>query len=585
MKNRLKQVLTFLLAGTFLLAASCTGQGDPGSVSENTEGTEPVATEDTEQNVSENSTPASDGSGDIVILYTGDIHCGVDNGFGFAGLYQLRESLELNGDRTLLVDNGDAIQGEPIGTVTNGSFIIDLMNDAGYDVAIPGNREFGYGMDRFLELTEMADFPYISCNFNKEGELVFDPYTIKEVNGVKIGFVGVTTPHTLTTSTPKYFQDENGEFIYGFMQDETGEQVCAAVQSAVDAARAEGADYVVVLGHMGKDTTDRPYTYKEIIENTEGIDVFLDGHSHDKVQVEVKDRAGNTVIRSACGQRLEAVGYVRISAEDGSLSTGLYAWEGETSLTETMRIENPMSTKIAEKQSEVADLLNEVVASSSVDLIVNDPEAVDANGDPIRIIRLQETNLGDLCADAYKEQTGADIAIINGGGIRADIPAGDITYGDIISVHPYGNMICVVDATGQQIIDALEWGARSLPDENGAFLQVSGLTYEIDMSVESSCTYDMDGMFTGVEGDYRVKNVRVGGEPIDPEKTYMVASHSYLLKDCGDGYTMFKESQMILDEVILDNQVLINYITRAMDGVVDEKYANPYGEGRIAILE
>ena len=296
-----KKVLTFLLAGTFLLAASCTGQGDPGSVSENTEGTEPVATEDTEQNVSENSTPASDGSGDIVILYTGDIHCGVDNGFGFAGLYQLRESLELNGDRTLLVDNGDAIQGEPIGTVTNGSFIIDLMNDAGYDVAIPGNREFGYGMDRFLELTEMADFPYISCNFNKEGELVFDPYTIKEVNGVKIGFVGVTTPHTLTTSTPKYFQDENGEFIYGFMQDETGEQVCAAVQSADDAARAEGADYVVVLGHMGKDTTDRPYTYKEIIENTEGIDVFLDGHSHDKVQVEVKDRAGNTVIRSACG--------------------------------------------------------------------------------------------------------------------------------------------------------------------------------------------------------------------------------------------------------------------------------------------
>ena len=585
MKNRLKQVLTFLLAGTFLLAASCTGQGDPGSVSENTEGAEPVATEDTEQNVSENSTPASDGSGDIVILYTGDIHCGVDNGFGFAGLYQLRESLELNGDRTLLVDNGDAIQGEPIGTVTNGSFIIDLMNDAGYDVAIPGNREFGYGMDRFLELTEMADFPYISCNFNKEGELVFDPYTIKEVNGVKIGFVGVTTPHTLTTSTPKYFQDENGEFIYGFMQDETGEQVCAAVQSAVDAARAEGADYVVVLGHMGKDTTDRPYTYKEIIENTEGIDVFLDGHSHDKVQVEVKDRAGNTVIRSACGQRLEAVGYVRISAEDGSLSTGLYAWEGETSLTETMRIENPMSIKIAEKQSEVADLLNEVVASSSVDLIVNDPEAVDANGDPIRIIRLQETNLGDLCADAYKEQTGADIAIINGGGIRADIPAGDITYGDIISVHPYGNMICVVDATGQQIIDALEWGVRSLPEENGAFLQVSGLTYEIDMSVESSCTYDMDGMFTGVEGDYRVKNVRVGGEPIDPEKTYMVASHSYLLKDCGDGYTMFKESQMILDEVILDNQVLINYITRAMDGVVDEKYANPYGDGRIVIRE
>ena len=233
----------------------------------------------------------------------------------------------------------------------------------------------------------------------------------------------------------------------------------------------------------------------------------------------------------------------------------------------------------------MADLLNEVVASTSVDLVINDPEAVGNEEGRVRIIRRQETNLGDLCADAYREQTGADISLINAGGIRDDIMAGDITYSDIISIHPYGNMICVVDATGQQIIDALEWGARSLPDENGAFLQVSGLSYEIDMSVESSCTCDVDGMFTGVEGPYRVKNVMVGGEPIDPDRTYMVASHSYLLKENGDGYTMFDDAPMILDEVILDNQVLINYITRAMDGVVGEQYADPYGEGRIVILE
>ena len=588
MKKNLKHLLPLLMAGTFLFSASCTGQGDPGSVSDNVEGTESTATEDTEQNVSENTTDADTpaaGSGDIVILYTSDVHCGIDRGFGYDGLYQLKETLELNGDNIILVDNGDAVQGEPIGTITEGGSIIDLMNAVGYDIAIPGNHEFDYGMDRFFELTEMADFPYISCNFNKEGELVFDPYVIKEVKGVKIGFVGVTTPNTLMSTTPKFFQDDNGKYIYGFMQDETGDQVYEAVQSAVDAVKSEGVDYVVVLGHMGNEATDSPYTYKEIIENTEGIDVFLDGHSHDKDQIEMKDKAGNTVLRSACGKKFDGIGYVRISTEDGSLSTGLYTWENETSLPELMRIENPISSEIAAKQSELSDLLNEVVASTDVDLIAYDPEAVDANGNPIRIIRMQETNLGDLCADAYRQQTGADIAIINAGGIKTDIPAGDITYGDIISIHPYGNMICVVDATGQQILDALEWGARLMTDESGAFLQVSGLTYEVNMNVESSCTFDNDGMFTGVDGPCRVKNVMIGGEPIDLDRTYMVASHSFLLKNNGDGYTMFNDSQMILNDVILDNQVLINYITRAMDGVVGEQYADPYGEGRIVILE
>ena len=594
MKNRIKQALAFLLTGTFLFAASCTGQGDTSSVSENTEGTEPAAMGETGQETPDNNaatdspaanTPTAAGSGDIVILYTSDVHCAIDSGFGYAGLYQLRETLELNGDHTILVDNGDAVQGASVGTLTRGSAIVDLMNEVGYDIAIPGNHEFDYGMDRFLELTEMADFPYISCNFNKEGELVFDPYIIKEVNGVKIGFVGVTTPYTPTTSTPKYFQNEEGEYIYGFLQDETGSKLYDAVQMSVDAVRSEGADYVIVMGHLGDELIYRPYTYKDVIENTEDFDVLIDGHSHDKEQVEMKNKAGNTVVRSACGTKLEGIGYVRISAEDGSLSTGLYTWENETSLPELMRIENPVSARVEEKKADLADLLNEVVASTSVDLVINDPEAVGNEEGRVRIIRRQETNLGDLCADAYREQTGADIALINAGGIRDDIMAGDITYSDIISIHPYGNMICVVDATGQQIIDALEWGARSLPDENGAFLQVSGLSYEIDMSVESSCTCDVDGMFTGVEGPYRVKNVMVGGEPIDPDRTYMVASHSYLLKEKGDGYTMFDDAPMILDEVILDNQVLINYITRAMDGVVGEQYADPYGEGRIVILE
>ena len=177
---------------------------------------------------------------DLIILFTSDVHCGVDQGWGYAGLYAVKESLAAD-NHVLLVDDGDAIQGEPIGTMTTGEAIINIMNTVGYDIAIPGNHEFDYGMDRFLELTEKANFPYISCNFNKEGELVFAPYAIKEFDGVKIGFVGVTTPLTPRSSTPKYFMDENGTFIYGFLQDETGEAVYDAVQKAVDDARAEGA--------------------------------------------------------------------------------------------------------------------------------------------------------------------------------------------------------------------------------------------------------------------------------------------------------------------------------------------------------
>ena len=177
---------------------------------------------------------------DLIILFTSDVHCGIDQGWGYGGLYAVKESLAKN-NHVILVDDGDSIQGEPIGTMTKGEGIIDIMNAVGYELAIPGNHEFDYGMERFLELTGKANFPYLSCNFNKEGETVFAPYAIKEFDGVKVGFVGVTTPMTLRSSTPKYFMNENNEFIYGFLQDETGEKVYAAVQKAVDDARAEGA--------------------------------------------------------------------------------------------------------------------------------------------------------------------------------------------------------------------------------------------------------------------------------------------------------------------------------------------------------
>lgn len=521
---------------------------------------------------------------DVVVLFTSDVHCGIEQGFGYAGLAAIRDRLEAAGSRVFLVDNGDSIQGEPIGTMTRGEAIVNLMNAVGYDAAIPGNHEFDYGMDRFLALTEMAKFPYISANFNKAGELVFDPYVIREADGVQIAFVGVTTPKTLTSSTPKYFQNEDGAFVYGFMQDETGEALYAAVQSAVDSARAEGADYVVAMAHLGNEAGCAPWTYADVIAHTNGIDALLDGHSHDTDQVSMLNKDGKTVLRSACGTKLQGVGYLRIAA-DGKLSAGVYTWNNDVSVPELLGIENEVSAAVESAVTELNAKLAEVVARSEVELTIYDPYVTKDDGTPIRIVRNAETNLGDLCADAYRDQSGADAAVVNGGGIRVSIGAGEITLNDILKVHPFGNALCVVEATGQQILDCLEMGARSVPAENGSFQHVSGMSYEIHTYIPSSVVLDANGMFTGVAGEYRVKNVMIGGEPLELDKTYTLASHNYMLKNQGDGMTMFDGCALLLDEAALDNQVLINYITGTLGGVIGEAYADPYGEGRIVAVE
>ena len=519
----------------------------------------------------------------LMILFTSDVHCGIDQGWGYAGLYAVKQQLEKSYN-VLLVDDGDSIQGEPVGTMTKGSAIIDLMNAVGYDVAIPGNHEFDYGMDTFMSLTEQANFPYISCNFTHNDELVFPAYVIKEVEGVKIGFIGITTPETITKATPKYFQDEDGNYVYSFMEDGTGEKLYAAVQSAVDAARADGADYVIAIAHLGNEAVSSPYNYADVLGNTTGIDAMVDGHSHDTDQLVMKNKDGKDVIRAACGTKLEGIGYVTISAKDGSLSYGLYTWKNEVSAPELLGIENEVSTAVTNATAALNEKLAQVVAKTEVDLTISDPEAKDANGSAIRIIRNAETNLGDLCADAYLDQTGADVAIVNGGGIRASIKAGDITLNDILKVHPYGNQIYVLEVTGQQILDALEFASRNVPNENGSFLQVAGMTYEIHTYIESSCTTDEKGNFTGVTGEYRVKNVKVGGGDLDLTKTYKLAGHDHTLISYGGGMTMFKGSKVLQKNVKLDNQVLIDYIVDTLGGVVGEAYANPYGQGRIVAV-
>ena len=518
----------------------------------------------------------------LVILFTSDVHCGIDQGWGYAGLYAVKESLSAD-NHVLLVDDGDAIQGEPIGTMTTGEAIIDIMNAVGYDIAIPGNHEFDYGTDRFLELTKKANFPYISCNFNKQGEPVFQPYVIKDIDGVKFAFVGVTTPMALRSSTPRYFMDENGKFIYGFLQDENGETLYAAVQKAVDDARAEGAQYVIVMAHMGNEAECSPWTYAEVISNTTGIDAWLDGHSHDTDQVVMKNKDGQDVVRSACGTKLANIGALTITT-DGKISSELYSWNQKIAAPKLLGLQNAASEAVTAASGVLNEKLNQVVAATSVELIINDPVAKTEDGKPIRIIRRSETNLGDLCADAYLDQSsGADIALVNGGGIRVAINKGDITLNDILRVHPFGNSLTVIEATGQQVLDALEWSVHSLPGEFGGFDHVAGLTFEYDATIPTPCVEDESKMFDHVNDamERRVRNVLVAGEPLDPAKIYKVVSHDYQLLNNGDGYTMFEGCNVLQESVKLDNQVLIDYITGTLGGVVGDGYTEPYGQGRI----
>lgn len=523
---------------------------------------------------------------DVMVLFTSDVHCGIESNFGYAGLAMVRDAYKNAGYHVLLVDNGDSIQGEPVGTMTTGEANIKLMNAVGYDIATMGNHEFDYGMERFFELPKMANFPYVSCNFNKGGELQFAPYVIKEFDGVKIAFVGISTPKTLTSSTPKYFQDENGNFIYGFFEDETGEGLYNAVQKAVDDARAEGATFVVALAHLGNEDECRPFTYADVIANTTGINALLDGHSHDTLHVEMRNKARETVLRQGCGTKMEGIGYLKIAAKDGAMKAGVMMWNNDDfNATQLYQLDTDVTKAVAEATETLNVKLAEVVAKTDVELTINDPVAKTEEGKPVRIIRNAETNLGDLCADAYRYVSGADIAFVNGGGIRVSIKEGDITLNDILKVHPFGNALCVCEATGQQILDALEFGAKDVPGEFGGFLQVSGLTYEIHTYLPSTVKMDEKRMFVGVEGEYRVKNVMVGGEPLDLEKIYTLASHNYMLQGQGDGYTIFEDNVYTQESVMLDNQVLITYITEGLNGVVGADYANPYGQGRIVAVE
>ena len=350
-----KKVISALLTACILLVGGCSRGQEPSVPSIVTTATQ---TSETETQPQHSKTPSLHvrpdvaENGDVVILLTGDVHCSFDKGFSYSGVYEVRNQMELKGDTVLLVDSGDAVQGAPIGYFSRGEIILNLMNNLGYDVAIPGEHEFEYGMDRFNEFVQKANFDYICCNLVKDGKQVLRPYVIKEACGKKIAFVGITTPKALTLVPPEAFQDASGNFIYGFMGDENGDAIVKAAQEAIDAAKAEGANYVILVGHIGNDVTAAPWTYDTITSRLRGYDVYLDGFSHDTKTAEILNADGKLVQRIPAGQRLNTIGWVRIAAKDGAVTTGIYQWLNDFTPEWIFDFENPMTAKIKEAKIE-----------------------------------------------------------------------------------------------------------------------------------------------------------------------------------------------------------------------------------------
>ena len=547
---------------------------------------------------------------EVTILYTNDVHTYIDKQapeLTYAAIAALKQSYQNAGKKVLLVDAGDHVQGTAYGSMDQGASIIQLMNAAGYDAATPGNHEFDYGMDRAKELMRDADFPYLSCNWVdlRTNLRVLPEIKVFVRGGVRIAFVGITTPETFTKSTPAYFMNKaQTKYIYDILGGEDGQKLYSAVQKAVDKAKCL-ADVVIGLGHLGVDPSSSPWTSEEVIAHTTGFDAFIDGHSHTVMEKkQVADASGRLVTLTQTGSYFANVGEMTI-APDGTISTRLVS---------TYDQEDPaVAAEQAAWVSSVDEMLGEKIAVADTKFYITDP----ATGK--RRIRSGETNLGDFVADGIYtyfnevEQLHCDIAIMNGGGIRSDEDAGYWTFKTCKQVSPFGNVACLMSVTGKQIQDALEFAARfagAEGKENGGFLQVAGATYEIHTDIPNTVQTDDKNVWIGsATGTPRVQNVKIYDRangtyvPLDENKTYALAGMNYTLRNLGDGFAMFDGAELIKDYVSEDYLVMSTYAMTfggvdaeglphlsSANSVLAEypgyllDYENPYGAGRISIL-
>lgn len=526
----------------------------------------------------------ADLSDDIIILHTNDVHCGIMNKIGYDGLMLYKNELKKKYKYVLTVDVGDHIQGGTIGLISKGEDIITIMNEIGYDVAILGNHEFDYGVEQLDKCKSKLNCGYICANYclAKDKKPIYDPYKIIEVGDKKIAFIGVATPQTISKSFLHEILDETNDnkIKYDFLTDNNGKELYNTIQNYITEVKAKGANYVIILAHLGNEgDAQYEYTSDGFLAHIEGVDAMLDGHTHRVYNQTSKDKNGKDIPLCQTGTKLANIGVLKIAA-DGKITSELIS-----KVPEPEDKANAMSVKrndidrwvdkdiygfLSGIEALHEEELNKVIGKVDFDMMIN----ADSSGDSKKqISRSEEVSLGDLVADAIRAAGKGEIGLINAGSIRADLFEGDITYGEVLNVLPFSTDIIVKEIPGKNILDALELGVMHLPGKSSIFLQVSGISFKVDDTFNSSVEVDSNGMFLGVKGKRRVYDVKVGNEALNETKKYRISFDNYIAGG-GDGFTMFQEFEEIESTSKTDNQAFISYITDVLKGVIPEQYRN-----------
>lgn len=512
----------------------------------------------------------TDLSGQLVILHTNDSHGRIKEdgtSMGMSAVTYLADLYTNAGANVMILDAGDTIHGLPIVTATKGESVADVMNAVGYMAMTPGNHDFNYGYERLLELAaDEMDFPVLAANvtYEADGSLVFDDNVIFEAGSYKVGVFGMATPETVTKTNP------NNVVGLDFNDDRLAE----IAQEQCDILRAAGCDLVVMLSHLGDDVSSSPYRSTDIVASVTDIDVVIDGHSHTVLNAGEEQNIVNGTLVASTGEYTKNIGVVTFDGANvtaglvsyADLSTVVGVDEEGNDIVEFFGYDEEIAALVQGYYDSMMEIYAQVVGRT--DVLLNGARA---------FVRTQETNLGDLASDAILAAAPeADFALTNGGGIRADVQIGDITRYDLFTVFPFGNMVATVELTGAEVVYILEAATHACPNADGAFPQVSGIEFEIH-------TYN------AYEGEYgspanpgsRIKNVKINGEPIDLNATYVMATNDFIAAG-GDTYAILTENYLesgILIGVNLED-ALIDYIATLNDNCAS--YAEP--AGRIVIV-
>lgn len=484
----------------------------------------------------------------VVLLFENDVHGAIDGYPVFAGY---RDAVADTFQYVVTVSCGDCMSGSPVCSCFDGQSIVSIMQSVGYDYMVPGNHEFDYSVEQMIALVTGTGAKPLCCNFIdvKSGKSVFGEYAVKDYGGTKVGFVGVTFPMMENLVATSTLIDESGAYKYNF----GGENVAQVVQTAVDAAKTDGAGTIVILSHVGSEILP------EMIGKLSGVDVVLDAHSHvAEPAAYLKDKTGKDVLWTSTGTQFKNIGRVEIS-NSGKVSSMLLATSDISQKSENV------SKVVGRIQSEYDALTMTEIGYSDAYL-----SAYDENG--TYLLRSGECSIGNFCADALRTITGAQIGVVNGGGIRAEIQAGKLTYATIMSVFPFMNEMCVIKVSGRSIKAALETSYANIPAPFGGFLHMAGMKVEIDSTREAGNRV-MKVMVDNGNGIF---------EEMQDETKYTIGGSLYVLMEGGDGIVFEGAERQPMKTHFTDTELLIEYVTKTLNGRIAKSYEEL--DGRIKFV-